>query len=74
MANATRLDRFYVTEVIKMHKPGSEIKAMYFIDHVTVLLRLHIETAAPPLGRRYWKLNNLLLENTTTTTTRLEEK
>ena len=57
----TRIDRFYVTQVLLLRKTGIEIVSAAFTDHNAIVLRLSVPTGRTGWRRGRWKMDPLLV-------------
>jgi exonuclease III len=60
---AARLDRIYMTDVVRTRKQGVEITPAAFTDHLAVVLHMQLPES-PKIQRRFlWRMNITLLDD-----------
>jgi len=58
---ASKMDRVYVADSLRMRKQGVETVPAAFTDHFAVTVQLSLETQSTRHGRGYWRMNTSML-------------
>jgi exonuclease III len=59
--STSRIDRIYVTTNLTRTRQGAEAVAAAFTDHMTIIIRLSLDTPCAIRGKGYWRMNVLYM-------------